>query len=626
MKKLFFFILVLCFPGLGFSQAIQYSATVPHVDGGPSGAPTTYGSWLRYDKTNKVLYRWTGASWDAISGAGSGGIYDGSGYVPAWTVAALQGNFRMHNSNLHEIMIGDTSVTGNVLSVNPYGAYLGSPSYFIRAYNEDLHTDFVSPAASLEFGATGADIRIESAASAFGFTVTDQRTTKKGIEYSGDYSAGFTDRSLVDKGYVDGVAGSGGGHTIRADDSDMTDRANLNFVSTSEITLLGADDSGNDETEISLTIAAGAVGTDDLAAGAVTTTEITNSSVTYAKVQDVSATDRLLGRDAPGAGVIEELIVGGGLEFTGSGGIRSSAFTGDVTKSVGGTVLTISTGAVGTDEIAAGAVTYSKLASTLTLTSDFTIDNDDTHAVIIGSSGSGPYLEVSPVSSHLGDNSYNLLVSREDNYARVLSPAGYLEMGEDYGSLYLTGDMTSGFDITDGRSTTEGLTYSADYSADFTDRSLVDKAYVDNIGPHYVLKTADETVNSSTTFQDDDALTFTCPANDKCVFTVRLFLDGVHDAQVKFKITAPSATTLRAYGMGGSSDDARAINQDNGFVDMRTYDTSGATHDDGCFEISGFVDSGASARTVTLQWAQVTSTAEDTKVLSGSWIEYKVID
>ena len=40
----------------------------------------------------------------------------------------------------------------------------------------------------------------------------------------------------------------------------------------------------------------------------VGTTEITNSAVTYAKMQNVSATDRLLGRSTAGAGVVEEIV------------------------------------------------------------------------------------------------------------------------------------------------------------------------------------------------------------------------------------------------------------------------------------------------------------------------------
>ena len=78
---------------------------------------------------------------------------------------------------------------------------------------------------------------------------------------------------------------------------------------------------------------------------------VPNDSVSYAEIQNVSATDRLLGRDTAAAGDIEELTVGGGVEFTGSGGIQRSALTGDVTAGAGSNATTI----------AAGAVTYVKL-------------------------------------------------------------------------------------------------------------------------------------------------------------------------------------------------------------------------------------------------------------------------
>lgn len=72
------------------------------------------------------------------------------------------------------------------------------------------------------------------------------------------------------------------------------------------------------------------------------TADVKNDSITYAKIQNVSATDRLLGRDTAGAGDVEELTVGGGLEFTGTG-IQTSAFTGDATKAAGGTAFTLAT-------------------------------------------------------------------------------------------------------------------------------------------------------------------------------------------------------------------------------------------------------------------------------------------
>jgi hypothetical protein len=51
---------------------------------------------------------------------------------------------------------------------------------------------------------------------------------------------------------------------------------------------------------------------------------IASGAVTLAKMADI-ATDRLIGRDTAGTGVPEALTVGGGIEFTGSGGIQATA-------------------------------------------------------------------------------------------------------------------------------------------------------------------------------------------------------------------------------------------------------------------------------------------------------------
>jgi hypothetical protein len=63
---------------------------------------------------------------------------------------------------------------------------------------------------------------------------------------------------------------------------------------------------------------------------------IVDRSVTFQKIQEVQP-DRLLGRDTSPAGSVQELTVGGGLEFTGAG-IQRSAFTGDITVAAGSTV------------------------------------------------------------------------------------------------------------------------------------------------------------------------------------------------------------------------------------------------------------------------------------------------
>ena len=44
--------------------------------------------------------------------------------------------------------------------------------------------------------------------------------------------------------------------------------------------------------------------------GSVSTAKLADDAVTYTKMQNVSATDRLLGRDSSGAGIVEEIAPG----------------------------------------------------------------------------------------------------------------------------------------------------------------------------------------------------------------------------------------------------------------------------------------------------------------------------
>ncbi|HUU35442.1 MAG TPA: hypothetical protein VMW48_15360, partial [Vicinamibacterales bacterium] len=83
------------------------------------------------------------------------------------------------------------------------------------------------------------------------------------------------------------------------------------------------------------------------------TATVRDGSITLAKQADL-ATDRLIGRDSAGTGVPEALTVGGGVEFTGAGGIRRSALTGDVTAAAGSGATTLADDAVTLAKMAAG--------------------------------------------------------------------------------------------------------------------------------------------------------------------------------------------------------------------------------------------------------------------------------
>ena len=207
-------------------QTIQYQSAVPHTTGTPSGAPSTYGSWLRYDKTNKILYRWTGSAWTAslpgavadgdkgsitVSGSGGtwsvdvgeGGIYEGSGTVPASTTATLapSGTFKINTGTTSQFRVGDTEGAGTEcqLLIDNTQVELGTGTYgFYVATGSSVSAN--APSAVISLGTTASSITVQPAASSF--TVVDNRATKVGIQYGGDYSGASTDRTLIDKAHA----------------------------------------------------------------------------------------------------------------------------------------------------------------------------------------------------------------------------------------------------------------------------------------------------------------------------------------------------------------------------------------------------------------------------------------
>jgi hypothetical protein len=68
--------------------------------------------------------------------------------------------------------------------------------------------------------------------------------------------------------------------------------------------------------------------------GKLVTASISDSQITFAKIQNIT-TDKILGRDSASTGVVEEIGVTGGLEFTGTGNIQRSAISGDIIIAAG---------------------------------------------------------------------------------------------------------------------------------------------------------------------------------------------------------------------------------------------------------------------------------------------------
>jgi hypothetical protein len=129
-----------------------------------------------------------------------------------------------------------------------------------------------------------------------------------------------------------------------------------------------------------------------------------------------------------------------------------------------------------------------------------------------------------------------------------------------------------------------------------------------------IYKSADETVNNSTTLQDDDHLSFSIAANEAWAFHLCLFYRAATTPDVKYALTVPASATYQLF----SVQQFQAVG-DGAAITTAVANGSGASVTEGEMA-SGVVVNGANAGTVQLQWAQNTANASNTKVLQGSYI------
>lgn len=229
----------------------------------------------------------------------------------------------------------------------------------------------------------------------------------------------------------------------------------------------------------------------------------------------------------------------------------------------GNTAIAIGTGAVtGLEEFIEDTVdgllvegdnislAYDDGANTLTIdadnvyTADGTIPATTNRIITLGDSDST--FRVANSSAELALNVFDRGVSLISSTAQVLVTNTGL-----FVTLSSTGDAT----ITDSRSTTTGLEYAADYSADFTDRTLVDKQYVDDavgtatttITRGYVEgftgTTVDMDGSSDVTDVDDAGIAITTPTDHS---KIKIFRNGILQAE-------SGTSTTRDYEFSGNN-------------------------------------------------------------------------
>jgi hypothetical protein len=160
------------------------------------------------------------------------------------------------------------------------------------------------------------------------------------------------------------------------------------------------------------------------------------------------------------------------------------------------------------------------------------------------------------------------------------------------------------------------------------------QAYLDALGSHLIWpgvgmlgKTADETVTSSTTLQDDDALTFPVEASEIWQFEgAVVFTMANATMDLKWTIAGPTSPTTALFWRRPLEYPAPGV----GAVPATPTQAFAAAQTQGgganatigiVVEFAGYIVNGSNAGNVRLQWAQNTSDAGALKALKGSWIK-----
>lgn len=179
------------------------------------------------------------------------------------------------------------------------------------------------------------------------------------------------------------------------------------------------------------------------------------------------------------------------------------------------------------------------------------------------------------------------------------------------------GPGSSGTDVFLARSGTSTLT-------------LTGNLTVTGIGARsFVRKTADESLTSNTTLQNDDALVLAVAANATYTFRVWILAVDATDAtgDIKFGFTFPTGATCHFSGKGphtgmaagGAFGDGEYIGR-NTATSGTTVVTYGLSTSIVGVEITGLLIVGGTAGNLQLQWAQNASDANATTVQAGSFM------
>ena len=135
-----------------------------------------------------------------------------------------------------------------------------------------------------------------------------------------------------------------------------------------------------------------------------------------------------------------------------------------------------------------------------------------------------------------------------------------------------------------------------------------------------VFKTANETVNNSTTYQNDDHLFLSVEASSN--YIIELLLMVVTDSTGKFKMqfTGPTGATLTNVELFYPTTASGTYANKSGGTVLTDILTANPQFNDAFVLLKGVFTTDTTAGTLTLQWAQSTANASNCLLAAGSYL------
>lgn len=147
-------------------------------------------------------------------------------------------------------------------------------------------------------------------------------------------------------------------------------------------------------------------------------------------------------------------------------------------------------------------------------------------------------------------------------------------------------------------------------------------------GDIYVLKAADETLNTNAVAQDDNELIVPVDANSTYMITVMVLYNSPTTADFRYNFSLPAGAS--GYKATAHAPLATTACSDTSTTTINNSITSADNNVGGAgavcaLRITGTVIVAGTAGNVTFQWAQATSDAGTTTVYANSWIAYRKV-